>query len=263
MTLNEYKKIANDARKTVLRMIYKAQSSHIGSNFSCIDILSVLFEKMDLQKDTFIASKGWVAASVYYFLGQKGVIPEKDLERYCQPNETEYIGLIEPQGKFGLEFAGGSMGFGLPAGVGFALAKKLNADNGTVHILMSDGEMQIGTTWESILIAKQHGLSNLVVWVDNNRFQAMGKTEEILNIEPLDERVRAFGWAVERIDGHNFEQIEAAFAGSRVQSPRMIVCDTTKGKGWKRAENNNVYHYKNLSEEEYTEAMQELSISHG
>lgn len=255
----DYKKIATEARKTVLRLIYKAQSSHVGSNFSCIDILSVLFEKMDVKKDKFIASKGWVAASVYYFLAQKGVIPKEDLERYYKPGEKEYIGLVEPHGKFGLEFAGGSMGYGLPAGVGFALAKKMNGDDGKIHVLMSDGEMQIGTVWESILIAKQHNLSNLVAWVDNNRLQAMGPTKGILDVEPLDERVKSFGWSVQRIDGHNFEEIESALKNLSDSSPNMIICDTIKGRGWKRAENNNLYHYKMLSQEEFNEAVEELS----
>ncbi|HCM36464.1 MAG: hypothetical protein A3J30_04605 [Candidatus Wildermuthbacteria bacterium RIFCSPLOWO2_02_FULL_47_9c] len=263
MTANEYNNIANDARKKVLEMIYRAQSSHLGSNFSCIDILSVLFERMDLKKDKFIASKGWVAASVYYFLSQKGVIPEADLERYCQPGEEKYIGLVEPRGVFGMEFAGGSMGYGLPAGVGFALAKRLNREEGNIHVLMSDGEMQTGTTWESVLIAKHHNLSNVVVWVDNNRLQAMGETKAILNVEPIDERVRLFGWDVQRIDGHDFLATESVFQKLGGSSPHMIVCDTVKGKGWKRAEHNNLYHYKNISEEEFTEAMQELSASHG
>ncbi len=257
--MTDYKKIATEARKAVLEMIYRAQSSHIGSNFSCLDILSVLFEKMDVKKDKFIASKGWVAASVYYFLAQKGVIPKEDLERYWQPGEKEYIGLVEPHGKFGLEFAGGSMGYGLPAGVGFALAKKLNNEEGKIHVLLSDGEMQIGTVWESILIAKQHNLSNLVAWVDVNRFQAMGPTKEILDIEPLDGRVKPFGWAVQRINGHDFEAIERALENISTSSPNMIICDTIKGKGWKRAENNNLYHYKMLSEEEYKEALTELN----
>ncbi|MCP6720039.1 MAG: thiamine pyrophosphate-dependent enzyme [Patescibacteria group bacterium] len=257
--MTDYKKIATEARKKTLEMIYRAQSSHVGSNFSCIDILSVLFEKMDLKKDKFILSKGWAAASVYYFLAQKGIIPKEDLERYCKPGEKEYIGLIEPRGKFGLEFAGGSMGFGLPAGVGFALAKKLNGEEGKVQVLISDGEVQIGTTWESILIAKQHNLSNLIVWVDNNRFQAMGETKEILNIEPLDERVKPFGWAVQRIDGHDFEKIESALGKVSGSSPNMIICDTIKGHGWKRAENNNLYHYKAPSKEEYEEALSELN----
>src|SRR3989344_673159 len=141
--MTNYKKIATEARKTVLTMVYKAQSSHEGSNLSSIDILTVLFDKMDVKRDKFIASKGWVAASVYYFLAQRGIIPKEDLERYWKPGEEKYIGLVEPHGVFGLEFASGSMGFGLPAGVGFALAKKMDKDSGKVHVLMSDGEMQI------------------------------------------------------------------------------------------------------------------------
>lgn len=261
--MSDYKKIATAARKTVLEMVYKAQSSHIGSNFSSIDIMAVLFEKMDVKKDKFIASKGWVAAAVYYFLAQKGIIPKEDLERYWQPGETEYIGLVEPHQKFGLEFAGGSMGYGAPAGVGFALAKKLNNDpataGGKIHVLMSDGEMQIGTTWEAILIAKHHGLSNLVAWVDNNRFQAMGLTKDILNVEPIDERVKSFGWAVQRIDGHDFEEIESAFGKISDSAPNMIICDTVKGKGVSFMENENLWHYANIKEDDYKKALAELN----
>ena len=256
--MTDYQKIATEARKTVLRMIYEAQSSHIGSNFSAIDVLAVLFEKMDMEKDKFIASKGWIAASVYYFLAEKEVIPKEDLERYCRPGEKEYIGLVEPHHKFGLEFAGGSMGFGLPGGVGFALAKKLNNESGKIHVLMSDGEMQIGTTWESILIAKQHNLSNLIAWIDNNRLQAMGKTADILGIEPLDERVKAFGWAVQRIDGHDFKAIEFALQNLSSDKPNMVICDTVKGKGVSFMEDNNLWHYAQIQEEDYLKARAEL-----
>lgn len=256
--MSDYRKIATEARKTVLMMIHKAQSSHIGSNFSCIDILSVLFEKMDVKKDKFIASKGWVAASVYYFLAQKGIIPKEDLERYWKPGEEKYIGLVEPHGVFGLEFAGGSMGFGIPGGVGFALAKKLNNEDGKIYVLASDGEMQIGTTWESVLIAKQHNLSNLVVLVDNNRLQAMGAVKDIVNIEPLDGRVESFGWAVQRVNGHDFGEIESALGKLSNSSPNVIICNTIKGKGVSFMENNNLYHYKMLSKEEYDRALKEL-----
>lgn len=255
----DYKAIATAARKKVLGMIFKAQSSHIGSNFSSIDILAVLFEKMDRGKDKFIASKGWVAAAVYYFLAEKGIIPKEHLERYCLPEEKEYIGLVEPHHKFGLEFAGGSMGYGLPAGVGFALAKKLNNDSGKIHILMSDGEMQIGTTWEAILIAKQHNLANLVAWIDNNKLQAMGPTEEIVNIEPLDRRVEAFGWAVQRINGHDYAAMESALQNLSIDKPNMVICDTIKGKGVSFMENENLYHYKMLSNEEFENAAKELN----
>lgn len=261
MRTSEYKKIATDARKKVLEMIYKAQTSHIASNFSCLDILTVLFEKMDPRKDKFIASKGWIAASVYYFLAKKGIIPEKDLERYCQPGEKKYIGLIEPQGKFGLEFAGGSMGYGLPAGTGFALAKKLKKEEGTIYVIESDGGMQVGQTWEAVQIARQHKLNNLVLIVDDNSLQAMGETKKILNIHPLDKKLKIFGWDVKKINGHNFRQIEKAFrqAQGKLKKPLAIIAKTIKGYPISFMSGNNLYHYKNLSKQEYLKALKELN----
>ena len=150
------------------------------------------------------------------------------------------------------------MGFGLPGGVGFALAKKLNNESGKIHVLMSDGEMQIGTTWESILIAKQHNLSNLIAWIDNNRLQAMGETKDILDIEPLDERVKTFGWAVQRIDGHDFAEIESALKNLSDDQPNMVICDTVKGKGVSFMEDNNLWHYAQIQEEDYLKARAEL-----
>ncbi|HNR81707.1 MAG TPA: 1-deoxy-D-xylulose-5-phosphate synthase N-terminal domain-containing protein, partial [Candidatus Pacearchaeota archaeon] len=172
MNKPDYKKIANDARIRVLEMIYKAQTSHIGSNYSCIDLLAVIFEKADLNKDKVVLSKGWAAASLYYFLKEKGRITETDLESYCQTG-SKFIGLAEPIIP-DIPAAGGSMGFGLPFGVGFALAKKTKKEAGKIFVLMSDGEMQIGTTWESALIAAHHKLDNLLVFVDVNGLQAMG-----------------------------------------------------------------------------------------
>lgn len=256
--MKNYKEIANNARKAVLRMIFKAQSSHIGSNFSSVDILTVLFEKLDFKHDRLVAGKSWVAATLYYLLAQKGIIPKEDLERYCQPGEKVYMGVLEPHDIFGMEFACGSLGYSLPAAVGFTLAKKMNGEKGKVYILVTDGEMQIGTMWESIMLAKQHNLANLVVFIDNNRLQAMGVTKDILNIEPLDERVRSFGWNVQRINGHDFEAIDSAILNVSDSSPNMIICDTTKGKGVSFMENNNLYHYKHLSKEEFDKAMQEL-----
>jgi len=269
MTNTEYKTIATAARKKVLEMIFKAQTSHVGSCLSAIDILTVLYmgvvrnldKDLKEDRDRVVVSKGWVAAAVYYFLAEKGIIPKEDLETYCQPG-SKYIGLAEPSVR-GIEAAGGSMGYGLPFGVGFALAKKLKKEKGKVFVLLSDGELQIGTTWESLLIAKQHNLSQLVVLVDNNSWQAMGRTKDILNVEPIEERVRSFGWEVFRIDGHNYKHIEHALKNTSANSPTMIVCDTIKGKGVKRFEDNNLYHYKELSKGEYEEALKELSQSNG
>lgn len=257
--MTDYKELATAARKRVLEMIFKAQTSHIASNFSSADILTVLFEKLDFKNDRLVAGKSWVAATLYYLLAQKGIIPKEDLERYCQPGEKVYMGVLEPHPIFGMEFASGSLGYSLPAAVGFTLAKKMNNEEGKVYILVTDGEMQIGMMWESIMIAKQHNLANLVVFVDNNRLQAMGVTKDILNIEPLDERVRLFGWHVQRVNGHDFGAIESAILNVSDSSPNMIICDTTKGKGVSFMENNNLYHYKHLSQEEFDKAMQELN----
>jgi len=259
----DYKKIANDVRKKVLELIYKAQTSHIGSNFSCVDILTVLYnianldENLKEDRDRIIISKGWVAATVYTLLAEKGIIPKEDLETYCD-GVGKYIGLVEPCVR-GIEAAGGSMGFGLPFGVGFALAKKIKKEEGRAFVLMGDGEMAIGTTWESALIGAHHKLDNLFAIVDMNGLQAMGEVEKILNIQPLKDKWTAFGWEVREIDGHNFEEIEKSLiAPSAGGKPVIIIAKTIKGKGVSFMEGKNLYHYKAPSKEEYQAALKEL-----
>jgi len=259
-----YKKIALEARKKTLEMIYKAQTSHIGSNFSSIDILTVLYmgvaqnldKNLKEDRDRIVVSKGWVAASVYYFLAEKEIIPKEDLETYCK-DDSKYIGLAEPNVR-GVEAAGGSMGFGLPFGVGFALAKKVKKEVGKIYVLMSDGEMDCGTTWESALIAAHQKLDKLVVIVDFNGLQAMGKVKDILNIEPLKDKWQAFGWETREIDGHNFEEIENALLAPEEGKPRVVIARTIKGKGVSFMEGENIYHYKAPSDEEYQKALKEL-----
>lgn len=250
-----YKQQALDARLKVLQMVYEGQTSHIGSNFSCIDLLTVLFDKIDVAKDKVVFSKGWVAASAYYFLAKVGILPEASLDLFCKEG-SPLIGLVEPNVP-GIEAAGGSMGYGLPFGVGFALAKKLNGDTGKIYVLMSDGEMAVGTTWESALIAAHHKLDNLVVIVDKNKLQAMGTTNEVLGIDPLYPKWVAFGWSVVNIEGHDFLDIQGALENTP-HKPTIIIANTVKGKGVSFMEDSNLYHYKNLTEEEYNDAKKEL-----
>jgi transketolase len=228
-----------------------------------VDILTVLYSIANIDKDLkedrdrIVVSKGWVAATVYALLAEKWIIPKEDLEAYCKAG-SNYIGLLEPNVR-GVEAAGGSMGFGLPFGVGFALAKKLKKEKGRAFVLMSDGEMQTGTTWESALIAAHHKLDNLSVIVDANELQAMGKVKDILNIEPLREKWTAFGWEVVEIDGHNFEEIEKALTSqAHTEKPTAIIARTIKGKGVSFMEGNNLYHYKAPSQDEYQRALKEL-----
>lgn len=258
MTSKEYKKIATEARKKVLEMIYRAQVSHIGSNFSVIELLTVLFEKANLATDKIILSKGWAAASLYYFLWRKHRITEKELNSYCRPG-SKFIGLAEPIIPE-IPAAGGSMTYGLPFGVGFALAKKWKKEKGTIFVIESDGGMQGGQTWEAIQIAAQHELGNLILIVDDNALQAMGRTRDILNIHPLDKKLQAFGWTVKKVNGHNFQQIEKALrqAQGKPKNPLAIIAKTIKGHPISFMKNNNLYHYKNLSKEEYYNALKEL-----
>ena len=263
MSIEEYKEIARKARIKVIEMIWKAQTSHVGSNLSAIDILAVLYNIADVDKDLkedrdrIVISKGWVAAAVYVFLAEKGIIPKEDLETYCKEG-SKYVGLVEPHVR-GIEAAGGSMGFGPSFGIGFALAKKLKKEKGKVFVLMGDGEMEIGTTWESALIGAHHKLDNLVVIVDANELQAMGKVKDILNIEPLKSKWEAFGWEVLEIDGHSFEEIENALIKQTAGKPRVIIAKTVKGKGVSFMEGNNIYHYKALSDNEHQKALEELN----
>ncbi len=239
--------INKQARLKVLELIYKAQSSHIGSNFSVIEILDVIFAKATIN-DKIILSAGWKACAFYYFLNKYGKITNQELDSYCQPN-SKLIGLTEP-GINGVEFAGGSMGFGLPASVGFALAKKIKNEPGTVYCVMSDGELDCGTYWESIEIAKHHNLNNLIVIIDNNKFQAMGLKKDILQHE-ID-----YGISV---NGHDLEALDFELSTVYEKSPRIIFANTIKGKGVDFMENNNTYHYLNISENDYRQAKDILS----
>lgn len=265
---SDYAKIANEARKKVLEMIYRAQTSHIGSNFSCIDILTVLFDQINLNedlredRDRVIFSKGWAAASAYYFLSRKRIIPEEDLETYCQEG-SKYIGLVEKAVR-GIEASTGSMGHGLPIGVGMALAAKRSGKSYKIYVLMSDGEMQCGTTLECALLAAHHSLDNLLVIVDKNEWQATGEVSKILNIRSLRGEWLSWGWSVTEIDGHDFEQVhqsifEQTNDRTLAHAPQIVIANTIKGKGVSFMENKLEWHYRAPNADEYKMASRELT----
>lgn len=244
-------------------MIHKAQTSHIGSNLSCIDIMTVLFDKLNIDKDLkpdrdrFVLSAGWKAATLYYFLADKGVIPVEDLETYCAP-DSKYIGLAEPYVR-GVEAAGGAMGHGLPMAVGMALAASRGGEDWMTYCLMSDGEVACGTTWESALIAAHQKLKNLCVIIDYNKIQAMGNVADVVGLEPLTDKWKSMGWSILEIDGHNFFQISAALDCARQSHrPFVIIANTVKGKGVKEFENKVEWHYRNIDKENYEKALKDI-----
>lgn len=248
-----YAEKAKQIRRTVLNMVYAAQSSHIGSCFSAVEILCAIYDKADFAKDELVVSKGWCAALVYALNAYHGLIPQKDLLTFNQEG-SKYIGLIEPIGGFGCNVGTGSMGNGLPMALGFAMADRTKK----VSVLMSDGEMNSGTTWESAFIAKHHMLKNLIVFVDCNKWQAMGRTDDVLKID-LPAMWKACGWNVFEIDGHDFAALEHVIDTGPLASPTVVLCNTIKGKGVSFMEDQLKYHYKNLSKEEYDIACAELS----
>src|SRR3989344_8031649 len=262
--MKDYKKIANEARKKVLEMIHKGQTSHVGSNFSCMDIMAVLFSKLNLDKDLkpnrdrFVLSKGWVAAALYYFLAEKGIIPKEDLEEFGKEG-SKYIGLSEPEVR-GVEMSGGAMGHGAPIALGMALAAKRGQESWKTYVLMSDGELDCGTTWECALLAGHQKLNNLAVIIDYNGFQAMGTKKEVLDMEPLADKWKAFNWDVVEIDGHDYGQIEAALNRiGTTEKPLVIIAKTTKGSGGQTKcdifENKLEWHYKTIDKDIFDQAL--------
>lgn len=233
-------------------MVHKARTSHIASNFSAIDIATVLYANLQ-EGDEVVWSKGWAAATIYYFLAQQGKIPVSALEEF--PN-APYLGLAETTVP-GVLVNGGSVGHGSPVAVGMALGKKRGGEKGTVYCIMSDGELNEGSVWESAMVAAHHKLGNLVFVIDKNGWQAMGKTEEVCNLDPR-RAFAGFGWRAMEIDGHDYGKLEAAFIYQSGGRPWAVICDTVKGKGVSFMSDHLLYHYKDIDDETYQKALAEL-----
>lgn len=251
-----YKQLATEVRRKVLEMVHRGGTSHIASNFSVIDLATVLYENLK-EGDEVVWSKGWAAASIYYFLAKQGKIPVEDLEKF--PN-SPYFGLAETSVP-GVHVSGGSMGHGFAVSVGMALAKKRTGEKGKIYCIMSDGELNEGTTWESSMVAAHHKLDNLVVIIDKNEWQAMGKTEDVLKID-VPEVFLAFGFEVFVGDGHDHEDIEATLKEIDTfhdNKPTVIIANTVKGKGVSFMENHLTFHYKHVDDSDFQKAMEELT----
>lgn len=255
------KEKSRQARLKVLDMVHKGQTSHIASNFSVIDIATVLYDILK-EKDEVVWSKGWASASLYYFLAQQGKIPTEDLDKFAQEvdGKIQYLGLAETTVN-GVWVNGGSVGQGLPVAVGMALAKKLKGEEGKIYCIMSDGELNEGTCWESFLIAAHHKLDNLVAIIDRNGWQAMGKTEDVCNIHDLFGAIKCLGWGAMTVDGHNHGDVEYALNLIQVDKPLMIIADTIKGEGVSFMRDHLLYHYKHVTDEDYEKAKAELNVA--
>ena len=245
-------------------MTNASKASHVGSALSVIDILAVLYSgtanitKDNLasaERDVVILSKGHAASALYATLALCEFFPISWLAGYGA-NGSPLGGHVTSKHVPGVELSTGSLGHGFPYAVGVALARKRRGIRGQVFVIISDGECDEGTTWESALLANHHKLDNLTVIIDRNGIQSLGSTEETLALEPLAEKWCAFGWQAVQIDGHDFVELESSLAAR--QGPKVIIAITTKGKGVSFMENSVLWHYKSPNNEELKSALFEL-----
>jgi transketolase len=269
---NKSIEIAYKARISSLKMVHSAKAAHLGSSLSVIDILSVLFAESanistsdpdSLQSDQVLISKGHAAAGTYAVLAHAGFFRSEILESYCQNGAL--LGGHVTFGKVpGIPFSTGSLGHGLPLGIGLALARQRAKNKAYVYVVMSDGECDEGTTWESALIANQFKLDNLVVLIDRNRHQSFGDTEKTIALEPFPLKWESFGWNVHNVDGHNHSGLEKTLMESKNtlnSKPTVIICNTIKGKGISFMEDQVVWHYRPPSDGQLNQALAELEAS--
>jgi len=271
MHSQSYQKLASRIRRSALCMVHKANASHIGTCLSIADILAVLYTgvlRVDStrpdwpDRDRFILSKGHGAAILYAVLAERGFFPKEWLDTYCQDG-AHLAGHITHHNVPGVEVSTGSLGHGLPICCGMALAGKHDNQLYRVFALLSDGECDEGSTWEAALFATHHHLDNLIAIIDYNKIQSFGTVKEVLDLEPLAEKWRAFGWAVREIDGHDFGQIEDALKSIpfKISRPSCIIAHTVKGKGVSFMENQLAWHYKSPNIEQLKQALAELGFN--
>ena len=259
--------LAKRIRIQALKMVHRARASHIGSALSCADIVAVLYGQIMAvksthpnwsERDRFLLSKGHACVAVYAALAECGFFSEKELLNYGQDHSMmmNHISHKVP----GVEFSTGSLGHGLPFGVGKALVAKRSGLTWRTFVLLSDGELGEGSNWEALMFAAHHRLDNLIAIVDYNKLQSITTVEETLKVEPLADKVRAFGWAVHELNGHDHLALRAALEHETLEigKPTFIIAHTTKGKGVSFMENAVLWHYKSPNDAELSQALAEI-----
>jgi transketolase len=262
--------LAKKIRIHALRMTGAGGAAHIGSVFSCADILAVLYGCVlnvdpttpeGPNRDRFVLSKGHAGAGLYAVLAERGFFPVETLQTHYQ--DGSYLSGHVSHQLPGVDLSTGSLGHGLSVATGMAYAAALDARLHRVFCLLSDGELNEGATWEAILFAGHHGLDNLVAVVDYNRIQSLAAVSEVLELEPLPEKWASFGWSVRVADGHSHVELRETLAELPFTpgKPSCLIARTTKGKGVSFMENTVLWHYRIARDSEFHAALEELSQS--
>ena len=259
-----------DLRRTIVQMVNRASRGHLGSALSLVEILRVLFDsvlKYDAknpswpERDRFILSKGHGCLALYALLADKGFFSTEELWSFSR-FDSILGGHPEPKTP-GVELSTGSLGHGLPVGVGMAIHAQRTKSKHRVFVVLGDGECDEGTVWEAAMAASKHKLDNLVALIDYNKQQSYGSTYEVLDLEPFTEKWRAFGFGVREVDGHDVDAIGQVLASTPAErgKPTAVICHTVKGKGIGFAEGNLGWHHRSgLKDAEMQALLQALEV---
>ena len=272
MEFADLKIVSASVRKEILNMLYKAGSGHPGGSLSSVELLVDLYynhmnfnskNSLDKNRDYFVLSKGHVCPVLYAVLAQIGCFPKEELDTLRKIGSRLQGHPAKDKKLPGIEISTGSLGYGLSIGVGIAKGMKTLNQNNRVYVLMGDGEQQEGSIWEAVMAAPHFKLDNLCAIIDCNGLQIDGKVEDVLNINPIADKYKAFGWNVIEIDGHNIKEIDAAYAQAKIVKgiPTVIVARTVKGKGVSFMENVYGWHGKAPNAEQLEQALKEIDES--
>ena len=265
----DLKVTANNIRKSVIEEVYSASSGHPGGSLSAADILTVLyFNQMNIDpkdpknenRDRFVLSKGHASPVLYAALAERGFFDKEELKSFRKLGSM-LQGHPDMKGVPGVDMSTGSLGQGLSAANGMALASKLDSKGYRVYALLGDGEIQEGQIWEAAMTSCHYKLDNLCVIVDNNNLQIDGSVDNVMNVYPIDEKFRSFGFEVFTVDGNNIDELITIFEKAKTVKgkPTAIVAKTIKGKGVSYMENQAGWHGKAPKEDEYKTAMEDLN----
>lgn len=268
MDINNLRELAKEIRRLSVIMAHNTNTSHTGGALSMADILAVLYSGVinitpetteDPNRDRFVLSKGHCCASLYSVLALKGFFSLDEMMNGYGRDGSQFFTHVSHKLN-GIELSTGSLGHGLSVSAGMALGAKAQSQSYNVFCLVGDGELDEGSNWEAIMFAAHNKLDNLCLIVDKNKIQALGDTKEVLCLDPLDDKFKAFQWNVVRIDGHDFESIIDAFNQfmETTKKPTVIICDTIKGKGVSYMENVLKWHYSAPNDELLNQALEDL-----
>lgn len=254
-------KLNNDilkcARKRLLQMHYESRVGHIAGNLSAIDAMMLVWHEYLSETDSFILSKGHAAGALYVTLWSKGLLSDDDLKLFHKDN-TKLAGHPPANAIPAIPFATGSLGHGLSLAVGTALGKRLMENDGHTFCMTSDGEWQEGSTWEAMIFLSHHKLSNLTVLIDHNNLQGFGNTTDVASMAPLQKKLEGFDVDIHCVPGHDLDRIRQALSAP-VTHPKVIILNTTKGRGVSFMENRMEWHYLPLNDGQYQQAIDEVS----